>query len=494
VTADLAIGSGTQGRSFLTVDRGAVWQSPVSWYHGGGKWDLSPGFDPAGQTRRPVVAGCLRCHTNRPEPIAGSVNLYRDPVLTGHASIGCERCHGPGELHAAERANAPATDGLDTSVVNPARLPADLKADVCRQCHLQGQAQVACRGRDLLDYRPGLPWDHFASTFVPHPALADPRQSVGHFEQVEQSRCFEASAGRLSCVSCHDPHALPDAGKAAEYYRGRCLICHESRGCTAPAPSRAAKADSCIACHMPRRDSSNIAHTAVTDHHIPRRADPAARPPALLRPGELPLVPYPPGPHAPPAAERDRDWAVALGNEFARSRPPAAVWPPAETKLDAALRRSPDDAAALLARSRVYAARGDTARAVEAARAAVGLEPDSEAVLAQLAVAAVAADDFALAIRATDRLVPMNPSSTDHLLTRATAYLYLKDWDRAEADCRAALAIHPLLTNARLMVAACRHRRGDPAGGQRELDAALRLTANPRAKATLTDLYRQLTR
>ena len=34
--------------------------------------------------------------------------------------------------------------------------------------------------------------------------------------------------------------------------------------------------------------------------------------------GQMPLVAYRAGPHAPPAAERDRDLAVALGNEFTR--------------------------------------------------------------------------------------------------------------------------------------------------------------------------------
>src|SRR4051812_6734068 len=46
VPADLAIGSGTRGRSYLTFDRGAAWQTPASWFTpDGGRWDLSPGFD-----------------------------------------------------------------------------------------------------------------------------------------------------------------------------------------------------------------------------------------------------------------------------------------------------------------------------------------------------------------------------------------------------------------------------------------------------------------
>src|SRR5439155_1671874 len=43
-------------------------------------------------------------------------------------------------------------------------------------------------------------------------------------------------------------------------------------------------ADSCIVCHMPRSDSSNVAHAAITDHRVIRRPD-QPRPAA---PGERP--------------------------------------------------------------------------------------------------------------------------------------------------------------------------------------------------------------
>ena len=36
-------------------------------------------------------------------------------------------------------------------------------------------------------------------------------EAVGHVEQMESSRCFRESQGRLGCISCHDPHRLPGA-------------------------------------------------------------------------------------------------------------------------------------------------------------------------------------------------------------------------------------------------------------------------------------------
>lgn len=493
VPADLAIGSGSRGRSYLTFDRGAAWQSPVSWFGQRGRWDVSPGFDLGKEVRRPVVPRCLGCHTDQPDPVPDALNRYREPLLARQTSIGCERCHGPGDLHVRER-EAGGQPARDTAIVNPARLPADLKADVCRQCHLQGAVQVARRGRDAGEYRPGLPWEQFVSTFLRPPDPADALKSVGQFEQMEASRCFTGGGGKMGCTSCHDPHAKPAPAAAAAHFRARCLSCHETHGCSLPVPKRAEKEDRCVDCHMPRGDSSNIAHVAVTDHRIPRHPDPGGPRAKGLAPGRTPLVAYRPGPHAPDPADRDRDLGIALGDECARGGASPDLWWVIERKLDRALAAWPADGAAWLARSRVHAARGDGVRAVAAARAAVGLNPESEVGLIQLAGAAVAADDYETAAAAATRLIGLNPSSADHRLTRATAYFALKDWARAEADCRAALGIQPMLPKARFMLAVCVHQRGDAAGGRRELDLAVKLTPGPEMRATLSKWYGQLTR
>ncbi|HKA06675.1 MAG TPA: multiheme c-type cytochrome, partial [Gemmataceae bacterium] len=94
--ADLAIGSGTRGRSYLSLQQGAVWQTPISWYGYESRWDQSPGFDLGNGGRRGIVPDCLFCHVNRVDPVPESVNRYRDPFPIGQPAIGCERCHGPG--------------------------------------------------------------------------------------------------------------------------------------------------------------------------------------------------------------------------------------------------------------------------------------------------------------------------------------------------------------------------------------------------------------
>src|SRR5262245_1211428 len=493
VAADLSIGSGSRGRSYVTFDRGAAWQSPLSWFGQRERWDLSPGFDLAKEIRRPVVSRGLDGQSNRPEPIPDSLNRYRDAPGTTQMSIGCERCHGPGELHVSERLRGD-QPARDTSIVNPARLAADLKADVCRQCHLQGVVQVVRRGREASEYRPGLPWDQVVSTFLLHADLRDPLKSVGQFEQMEASRCFAGSNGRLSCISCHDPHAKPAAVSRDEYFRSRCNACHDSRGCTLPAESRAEKNDSCIVCHMPHRDSANIAHVAVTDHRLMKRPDAGGARAKVLGPGLTPLVACPPGPHAPAGAERDRDFAIALGNELSRGGASSALGASADARLDRVLGMWPADGATWITRSRVRVSRGDARGGLEAAHTAVGLCPASEVALIQLASAAIAAEDYDSAARAAERLIDINPSSSDHRLTCATAYFWMKDWERAEANCRAVLAIQPLRPNARFMLAVSLHRRGDAAGSRREFDLALALTPSADTRAQLVRWYDELVR
>jgi hypothetical protein len=109
---------------------------------------------------------------------------------------------------------------------------------------------------------------------------ASRRRAVGHVEQMRNSACYQKSGNELGCISCHNPHRLPTAGERVSYYQNRCLECHADRGCSLPRPARIAqnRADDCTACHMPALSASDIAHTALTDHSIPRHPVPSARP------------------------------------------------------------------------------------------------------------------------------------------------------------------------------------------------------------------------
>jgi predicted CXXCH cytochrome family protein len=458
-----AVGSGVRGRTYLTERDGCLFQSPISWYSEKGIWDLTPGLSVTEHFERPARAGCLFCHCNSVEPVAHTLNRYRPPLFRGHG-IGCERCHGPGELHAAARGRGEGPAGADETIVNPARLAPELRDAVCAQCHLQGEVRVVRRGREIFDYRPGLPLHLFLSVFTRAPEFADGPSVGGHVEQVQASRCFQGSGGRLGCVSCHDPHAVPAPETKVAHYRGRCLQCHTDGSCSlTPAARRQQNpADSCIDCHMPRAES-RIAHTAVADHRVPRRPEPprAAAPPRALRLGEVPLLhfhrahvdPFDPG--------VARDLGLAL-TEVGMKYPAVGrlVGPPALPLLDAAAESRPDDVAAWEARGFLRWQLGRRAEGLEDLRAALARAPEREEALTYAAVLAAALGHDEEAVGYWRRAVAVNPWASQYRARLARLLADRRDWAGALGECEAALRLNPFDDQTRALREECLRESG----------------------------------
>lgn len=270
---EYVIGSGENGMSFAVRRGDHLFQAPLSFYAHTGKWDLSPGFEQADLGfNRPLYDACITCHAGRPQAVPDRDGLYKSPPFL-ELGIGCENCHGPGELHVAERAKG-GKQTPDDSIVNPARLPARLAEDICLKCHQGGDARALLPGKDYSNFRPGTPLlDTVAVVALPlSPANTD---LLDHHVSMQLSACYRKSGGKLSCLTCHDPHQQPVPAGARAYFRSRCFSCHTDQSCTLPLPSRAKQGDNCIACHMPKRNVQQIAHSALTNHRIPREKDAA---------------------------------------------------------------------------------------------------------------------------------------------------------------------------------------------------------------------------
>src|SRR5262249_42690994 len=144
-----AVGSGQQGQSFLVKRGDSLFQSPISWYTQKKAWGLSPGFEKVNEHfQRYITEPCLFCHTNEARTEPHTINHYPQASLRLEA-IGCERCHGPGELHVAARTGGERPEGKDLTIVNPRHLEPGLREAVCEQCHLQGEARIVRRGKSL---------------------------------------------------------------------------------------------------------------------------------------------------------------------------------------------------------------------------------------------------------------------------------------------------------------------------------------------------------
>lgn len=192
---DLVLGSGRRGQSYLYWKGGLLYELPVSYVALTGGWINSPGY-PDGEVHfeRVVPPRCLECHATE----GGRPGQFV-------AGITCEKCHGPGEPHAAVR--------------NPARLDRDRQVARCATCHS---------------------------------GLGDGTEADVHGNQVgllQRSRCYQNSTG-MSCSTCHNVHSVERDPAALST---RCAACHAAGLC-----KHSAERDNCIDCHMPIQNSKVI--------------------------------------------------------------------------------------------------------------------------------------------------------------------------------------------------------------------------------------------
>ncbi|HEY8506484.1 MAG TPA: tetratricopeptide repeat protein [Gemmataceae bacterium] len=477
---DLVIGSGRHGKSYVVSRDGFLYQSPISWYSGKQVWDISPGYHRDRHFTRAVGPECLFCHTNHAGHVPGTVNRYEPDGFRGH-SIGCERCHGPGEAHARKQGANPPPAGFDETIVNPTHLAAPLREAVCQQCHLQGEKRVLRRGRDWFEFRPGMPVYAFWSVFVRLPEFTDRHKAVGQFEQMHLSRCYLGSGGRLDCTSCHNPHRAPAPEERVAYFRSRCLNCHRDRGCSLPEPRRLGQHpdDDCTACHMPKGDVTRIAHTALTDHRVLRRPDPSrgkSSPPRPLRPGEVPILHYHRGQEGVDEAEVRRALGIALGTLALQQGPRAfPLVPMALERLEESVRRWPDDVAAWEARGNCLRVAARFEEALRAYERALELAPDREEALSGAAAAASALGETERAVELCRRLLRVNPWEADYHYLYASLLSREQDWPAAEAACRKCLGLHPTHPGGRQLRVACLLRLGREGEARAEFERLLAL-------------------
>jgi hypothetical protein len=269
------IGSGHHTNSHIMNTNGYLYQMPFTFYVQKGQWDMPPGFENGFNTRfgRSLGLECLSCHNAYPDFVKGSVNKYNS-VPQG---IDCERCHGPGSIHAREKLAGKIVDvkkDTDFTIVNPRKLPFKLQIDVCQRCHLQGDA-VLKPGKSFFDFHPGMKLSEVMDVFLPtYENDENGFLMAAHAQRLKKSHCFlESNKAKsrtlpLNCISCHNPHISVKVTKA-EFFNAKCQSCHQgTHFCKAPEKVRVAKGNNCVSCHMPKSAAVDIPHVTITDHYI----------------------------------------------------------------------------------------------------------------------------------------------------------------------------------------------------------------------------------
>ncbi|HEX4955128.1 MAG TPA: tetratricopeptide repeat protein [Thermoanaerobaculia bacterium] len=511
------LGSGNHARTYLfRAPGGEVYQLPVAWYSQEGKWAMAPGFDRPdheGVMRR-VRRECMFCHNGYPEVPAGSDTHGQPQTFPPHLpeGTGCQRCHGPG----AEHARAMMGGSGSAAIANPGRLPPERRDEVCYQCHLQPSVSlpgVRRFGRTDYSFRPGeaqadyqLPVD-----VVQGNGEADRFEINHHPYRLRQSRCFTASDGKLSCLTCHDPHRkVPEAERAA-HYRAACLGCHGPESCPAETAARAAGAPpgDCAGCHLPKRRPQDVVHVVMTDHKIqrpPAGADYLA-PRAELDPVLLDVRFYDPA--TAPSGELGELYRAAtvvraagtrsavdfLAKKLAALRPAEPepwldllqgqlgqrLWPEAERTARDLLARRPDPfvardwlAIALAGQGRVDEALAEGARALEGT-------PDRPEARFNLGLLLHGRGRHAEALRELERAIALRPNFPSAWLYLGRARRALEQRDEAIAAFRRTLEIEPRLTPAYLELAESLLAAGQKAEALRYLEHGARWAARPAA-------------
>jgi len=239
---------------FLERD-GDFYESMVSYYPSISGLDVTTGDESLKPANLDDAVG-RKLQKNEPKDCFGchSTNAVRDAKLdlaSMQPGVTCEHCHKGSISHMVdaqqgEYASAPP---------NLRKMSSEDISNFCGQCHRTWDMVIRSHWRGEINVR-----------FQPY--------------RLANSKCFDGTDPRISCIACHDPHK--DIVRQDSSYDANCLACHS--GSVHPAIASAGEAktcpvarSNCVSCHMPKVKLPNGLMT-FTDHDI-----------RIVKPGE----PYP---------------------------------------------------------------------------------------------------------------------------------------------------------------------------------------------------------
>jgi predicted CXXCH cytochrome family protein len=498
---DYVIGSGSHARTFLyRSPSGRLFELPVAWYaEKGGRWGMNPGFDNPRQSdfRRQVMYECVFCHTGYPEIEPGADSSGREPLFPGRIpdGIDCQRCHGPGRKH-IQAVAAGKPDLIRSTIVNPARLSAERQLELCMQCHLETTSSriphtILRFNRGAFSYRPGEPLADFALYFDHAPGVGyDDKFEIDHQAyRLRKSACFQKSGGRMTCTTCHEPHAALRGDTAAQHYIAVCRSCHAPQLARLAASGRHTTAANCLECHMPKRRTEDVVHVVMTDHYIQRRKPPgdllaprAERPVGEEARYKGPVVLYYPA-RLPPTPENELYQAAAQVKELnnlqegiPRLQAALEKYPARDGEFDfelaeayaangqtqqairyyqEATRRKPGFRPAWVGLGRILAKAGasNSQRALDAFQEALALGPEDAAILNDMGLVYLQQGRIADALQALQKAAAADPGDPQASNNLGSALQQTGDTAAAEQAYRNAIRAQPDFARAHLNLA-----------------------------------------
>jgi hypothetical protein len=183
------------------------------------------------------VKDCFRCHSS------GSATRGQLSLDSLEEGVTCGHCHQGAYAHMI---GAVQGEAAETAPPSLGKLSSEDISNFCGQCHRTWETVVRGKWRGQINVR-----------FQPY--------------RLANSKCFDGTDPRVSCIACHDPHQAPN--RDSKSYDTKCLVCHSSskaagNGLVHPDAKTCPRARSdCSGCHMPQVKLPNGLMT-FHDHEI----------------------------------------------------------------------------------------------------------------------------------------------------------------------------------------------------------------------------------
>jgi predicted CXXCH cytochrome family protein len=235
-------------------------------YHAAKGTDWWTQFYADDNMQRPTGPLCDGCH---------SVNYNIANNTVTEWNVGCEKCHGPGSEHVK--------NPIASTISNPSRFDYVEAANVCAQCHSQGQPLKNPIEGKYYDWPVGYQVGKKLSDFWKFEEHKLGEQTFTHFadgtahKNRMQGNDFAESlmyTHGVSCFTCHDAHGTQNDALLRKPGNALCLDCH---GPGSPNGPRAATLEQhthhktgspgneCVGCHMPKIETT-IGDVNVRSH------------------------------------------------------------------------------------------------------------------------------------------------------------------------------------------------------------------------------------
>jgi hypothetical protein len=177
---------------------------------------------------------CFGCHAS---------NAVHDRKLTTETlqpGVTCEHCHVGASSHLLDAIQGQ----FDSAPPKIGKMTSEDISAFCGQCHRTWESVVRSHFKGEINVR-----------FQPY--------------RLANSKCFNGTDPRISCVACHDPHV--NIVRDDSTYDSKCLACHAASphlaSASAGAKSCPVAKDACVSCHMPKVKLAS-GHMTFTDHQI----------------------------------------------------------------------------------------------------------------------------------------------------------------------------------------------------------------------------------